>query len=168
MSDTPVTNVPPTGEYMEVWHEDKLPIRFTPPSGTTKLELAAVVSGHGFGSDTANCAEFCDHQHRFWLQYGTEYAKVHPEAGTLMGCADQVANGTVPNQSGTWIYGRSGWCPGMEVPVWRADMTNEANLNGENTINYLAMMNGSFYHPTYSGSGTNPNIILRSYLVYYQ
>ena len=70
MSETPVLNDPPTGEYTEVWHEDKLPQTFTPPAGTTKVEVAALISGHGFGSDTENCAEFCDHQHRFWIQYG--------------------------------------------------------------------------------------------------
>ena len=80
--------------------------------------------------------------------------------------AEQVGIGTVPNQSELDLYG--GWCPGMEVPVWREDMTNEVNLNGENTINYLGMMKGQIYRPTYTDGNFYPNINMRSYVVYYQ
>ena len=158
----------PSGQYTEIWHESKLPIEFTPPAGTTKVEIAGVISGHGFGSDTANCAEFCDHQHQFWVDEDDRQTKTHPEAGSLMGCADQVSIGTIPNQSGTWIYGRGGWCPGMEVPVWRADLTDGVDLSGTNTLNYLGLMEGEIYHPVYTTGNFNPRIDMRSYLVYYQ
>jgi len=36
-------------------------------------------------------------------------------AGTLWGCADRVAQGSVPNEHGTWQYGRAGWCDGQQV-----------------------------------------------------
>ena len=85
-----------------------------------------------------------------------------------MGCADQVSIGTIPNQSGTWIYGRGGWCPGMEVPVWRADLTGDVDLSGVNTLSYLGLMDGEIYHPVYTTGSFNPRIDMRSYLVYYQ
>ena len=158
----------PSGQYMEVWHEDKLPIEFTPPAGTTKVEVAGVISGHGFGSDTLNCAEFCDHQHQFWVQDEQRHTKTHPEANVLMGCADQVAIGTIPNQSGTWVYGRGGWCPGMEVPVWRVDLTDDVDLSGSNSLSYISLVDGEIYHPNYTTGNFNPRIDMRSYVVYYQ
>ena len=156
------------GEYQEVWHEDKLPIEFTPPEGTTKVEIAGVISGHGFGADTFNCAEFCDHQHQFQVNDGTPIIKTHPEAGSPLGCADQVAIGTVPNQSGTWVYGRAGWCPGMEVPVWRVDFTADVDVSGSNTLEYIGLVRGEIYYPSYTSGTFRPRVDMRSYLVYYQ
>ena len=48
-ADAALNETEPTGDLTEIWHEDKLLIEFTPPAGTTKVELAGVVSGHGFG-----------------------------------------------------------------------------------------------------------------------
>ncbi len=158
----------PVGDFVEIWHQDKLPIEFTPPEGTSKVEVAGVISGHGFGADTLNCAEFCDHQHQFQVNDGTAVTKTHPEAGTAMGCAEQVAIGTVPNQSGTWVYGRAGWCPGMEVPVWRVDFTDDVDLNGINTLGYLGLVDGKIYRPSYTSGTFRPRVDMRSYLVYYQ
>lgn len=158
----------PFGEFEEIWHADKLPLEFTPPAGITHVEIAGVISGHGFGADNLNCAEFCDHQHMFWVEGGTEHIKSHPEAGTMYGCADQVQNGTIPNQSGTWIYGRGGWCPGLEVPVWRADITNDVTMGVGNTLNYVGMVNGKIYYPSYTSGTFRPRIDMKSYIVYYQ
>jgi hypothetical protein len=167
-ADATLNESNPVGDLTEIWHEDKLPIEFTPPAGTTKVEIAGVVSGHGFGADTLNCAEFCDHQHQFWVNDGTPALKTHPEAGTAMGCAEQVGIGTIPNQSGTWVYGRAGWCPGMEVPVWTADLTADVDLSGSNTLEYLGFVDGEIYHPTYTTGTFRPRVDMRSYLVYYQ
>ena len=38
-----------------------------------------------------------------------------PSAGTQWGCAGRVAAGSVPNEHGTWQYGRAGWCDGQQV-----------------------------------------------------
>ena len=35
--------------------------------------------------------------------------------GTQWGCAERVALGSVPNEHGTWQYGRAGWCDGQQV-----------------------------------------------------
>ena len=152
------------GAWQEVWHEDKLPIHFTPPTGTAQVGLMAVISGHGFGDTSANCAEFCDHQHEFTLNDDSAHIKTHPEAGSLMGCADQVIDGTVPNQAGTWIYGRGGWCPGMEVQPWVVDITDDVTIGAENEISYLGLMDGEIWQPDSTGA----NVRLQSYLVYYE
>lgn len=167
-TDVTVDEILPIGDFVEIWHQDKLPIAFTPPAGTSKVEVAGVISGHGFGADTLNCAKFCDHQHQFQVNEGAAVTKTHPEAGTAMGCAEQVAIGTVPNQSGTWVYGRAGWCPGMEVPVWRVDFTGDVDLNGTNTLEYLGLVDGEIYRPSYTSGTFRPRVDMRSYLVYYQ
>ena len=38
------------------------------------------------------------------------------------GCEQQVDAGTIPNQYGTWWYGRNSWCPGKEVQISRFDL----------------------------------------------
>lgn len=35
----------------------------------------------------------------------------------------QVLEGTVPNEHGTWLYGRGGWCNGAAVPLHVVDIT---------------------------------------------
>jgi hypothetical protein len=157
----------PTGDWVEIMHEDKLPVSFIPPTGSSKVEVVGVISGHGFAADTENCAEFCDHQHRFTANGGTAHTKTHPEAGTAMGCAEQVGIGTVPNQSGTWVYGRAGWCPGLEVPVWRADITDDINPGIENELEYIGLFDGDIYHPKYTTGTFWPQIRMDAYIVYY-
>lgn len=46
------------------------------------------------------------------------------DAGTEWGCADDVLYGGVPNQHGTWYYGRGGWCDGAAVRPWVVDITD--------------------------------------------
>lgn len=36
---------------------------------------------------------------------------------------NKVHLGVVPNQYGTWPYGRAGWCPGQQVEWWEVDVT---------------------------------------------
>ena len=79
---------------------------------------------------------------------------------------DQIEDGVVPNQYGTWPYGRAGWCPGLDVKPWVVDVT-DALVSGENTITYEGLFNGGTYVPTPSGSGQGfgANITMSSYLV---
>jgi hypothetical protein len=152
------------GDWQEIWHEDKLPISFTPPSGTAQVGLMAVISGHGFGDTSENCAEFCDHQHAFTFNDTATHTKTHPEADILFGCADQVVDGTVPNQSGTWVYGRGGWCPGLEVQPWVVDITDDVTVGAENEVSYLGFVDGEIWKP----GSTGANVRMLSYLVYYE
>ena len=159
------------GEWLEVWHEDKLPITLTPPESVTQVNLVSLATGHGFGNTRENCAEFCDHQHRFTFNEAKSYTETHPDAGTSFGCAERVGEGVVPNQAGTWIYGRAGWCPGWQSDLWVVDVTSDVTSGAENTVGYLGLMDGEVnYVPSLlSGySGTDASIRLNSYLVYYE
>ncbi len=89
-------------------------------AGAKKVELWALITGHGSDSGT-QCAEFCNHQHVFAVG-GKTYKKLHPEAGSPNKCMPNMAKGMTPNQGGTWWFGRGGWCPGMQVDPWVADL----------------------------------------------
>jgi hypothetical protein len=140
------------------------------PAGTKKVELFAWISGHGWGTEAENCAEFCPHTHHFGIN-GQEFVREHPMAGTAWGCADQIEQGTVPIQFGTWQIGRGGWCPGMDVKPYRVDVTKAIKLGADNTITYKGLLYGQDYVPQSSGVQTNgfPAVMeMNSWLVFYQ
>jgi len=139
------------------------------PSDAKRAEIVAWISGHGFGADTLNCAEFCDHQHYFTIGDAV-FEKKHPEADDPMGCANAVERGVVPNQFGTWIFGRGGWCPGEDVPLWRADITEAIGTQERFTIGYHALVEGEAYNPVYLGNedAYYPVILMTSYVVFYK
>jgi hypothetical protein len=138
---------------------------FTAPAGTTKVELVTMITGHGFGKDADNCAEFCNHTHHFDIN-GEEFVKTHPAADDSDGCKEQVDLGVVPNQFGTWPFGRAGWCPGLEVAPWVVDVTAAVDLEGPNTVSYRALLEGNEYVPRNQADGFNPNITMSSWLVF--
>ncbi|MFN7142810.1 MAG: peptide-N-glycosidase F-related protein [Myxococcota bacterium] len=154
-------------EHYNTLHEDRT---FTPPAGTTRVDVWNLVSGHGFGADRENCAEFCNHQHAFTVNDRLVVTQEFPEAGTPYGCAEQVGSGTVPNQYGTWVLGRGGWCPGRHVDPWSADVTEAVDLAGGNTIAYRGLFEGADYVPTWVSTGTGfaGRVDVASWLVYYQ
>lgn len=84
--------------------------------------------------------------------------------GTPLGCANQVLTGVEPNEHGTWLYGRNGWCDGRNVFPWVIDITQQVSLNKHNQISYFGWFNGTDPNPK-----QNPGMIsLYSYLVYYR
>ena len=154
------------GGFNEEYNSRYEPIEIDIPSDATRVELYAVISGHGWGSEVENCAEFCNHTHHFTVN-GTEYVKEHPEAGEPRGCIDQIPMGTTPNQFGTWPYGRGGWCPGMQVDPWIVDVTDAVEIGQVNTVTYQGLFEGADYvpQPSNSGQGFGANIKMYSYLV---
>ncbi|MFM2246900.1 MAG: hypothetical protein RL071_2974 [Pseudomonadota bacterium] len=156
----------PDGAWAELWDASKLPQTFTPPPGTTKVTLAAVISGHGFADTPENCAEFCDHQHLFTVNEALTVTKDNlPWVNMREGCAEQVDVGVIANQAGTWPYGRGGWCPGLQVDVWEADLTPGVAMDGANTLAYYGQMDGAPWRP---GVGTGARVDMRSWLIYYR
>ena len=114
---------------------------FTPPDGTTKVELVVIVTGHGMATPS-NCAEWCNHEHTFTVNGSSTHRVDFPgEAGQPLGCADRAGEGAVPNQWGNWAPGRAAWCPGLPVSARRIDITSEM-VSGENTLEYMASFMG--------------------------
>jgi hypothetical protein len=158
------------GGFNETYNDGRDPISFTPPAGTTRVDVMALITGHGYGQDRENCAEFCNHEHEFTVNGTQSWTKDEPMAGSDYGCGDQVESGTVPGQYGTWVLGRGGWCPGRQVDPWSADITEAVDLGGENTIAYRGLFEGDTYVPVPydSGQGFGAVINAATWLVYYR
>ncbi|XP_061174811.1 uncharacterized protein LOC133183952 [Saccostrea echinata] len=137
------------------------PYSFTPPIDVKKVVIFAVITGHG--SDENGCGEFCVTSHHFSVN-GHINNITFSEAGTPLGCANQVLNGVEPNEHGTWLYGRNGWCDGRNVFPWVIDITQQVSLGKNNQITYFGWFNGTVPNPK-----QNPGMIsIYSYLVYYR
>ncbi|GAB5365580.1 hypothetical protein AAMO2058_001070400 [Amorphochlora amoebiformis] len=147
--------------------------------GISRVEIVSLVSGHGWGVDAYNCAEFCDHEHRVWIRttMGIEQTTSlsFPTSGSNSGCEEYVSRGVTPNQYGTWPTGRSGWCPGLDVPAWRVfvPLTESGDSGSDDIeveIGYSALFEGFdyVYKPkTLNSNGFPAKIHLDSYLVMY-
>lgn len=141
-------------------------VSFQVPEGASRVELAALITGHGNGTTSENCAEFCPFQSEFTVN-GSSFTKDNPYAGTGYGCYDQIEDGVVANQFGSWPFGRAGWCPGQDVKVWRYDITDLV-LEGGNTISHRGLLYGQDYTPTVTASGYMPEIVMSSWVVFYE
>ncbi|MFH1531278.1 MAG: peptide-N-glycosidase F-related protein [Pseudomonadota bacterium] len=158
---------PGKGAFDENYNVDRPPIFREVPDDVTRVELYALITGHGFGVDTKNCAEFCNHTHQFTIN-GTEFVKAHPEADDMWGCMKQIEVGTVPNQYGTWPFGRGGWCPGLDVTPFVADVT-DALVDGENELTYLGLLDGEPFVPVPANNGGfKGGIHMSSWLIYWR
>jgi len=146
------------GALNATWAARHPPQRFTVPADTRRAELYVLVTGHG--SETSQCAEFCNHGHRFVLN-GNEHLVDFPEARSPDGCADRVDRGVVPNQHGTWYFGRGGWCPGWDVRPVVIDVTSELRMGAENELGYTATVDNRVI-TSMAGYG---NVVLTAYLV---
>jgi hypothetical protein len=135
------------------------PMQVAIPATARRVELVATITGHGAG--TNQCAEFCEHQHEFTVGGGVHVASF-PNAGVEDGCIAAADDGMIPNQGGTWWFGRGGWCPGQQVEPWVADVTADVTPGTMATIAYRGLFAGA---PPPDGSG---QIVLSSWLVVYE
>jgi hypothetical protein len=54
-----------------------------------------------------------------------------------------VLDGVLPNEHGTWTYGRNGWCDGAAVQPWVLNVTELLAPAGHmNTIAYRGLFQG--------------------------
>ncbi len=145
------------GAFDAAYNDAYSPITVSIPAEATKVELATVITGHG-GVDPGNCAEFCNTTHHFFVD-GTENVIDFPQIGVQDDCMTKVGVGTVPNQYGTWWYGRSGWCPGLEVPLVMTDVTSQVTAGSDAVFDY----EGYYLGEPYPSGGAR--IRMRSWVV---
>ena len=143
-------------------------LNFTTPSWATKVEIVATITGHGFGKDNANCAEFCDHQHYYTMGSNQIY-EWHPIVYNNEGCENEVRNGVVANQFGSWPFGRAGWCAGQDVKQWTYDITDwvDNSTDNNNHLIYRGYYNGQEYVPSDGVGNGQRNIRAVIWVVYY-
>lgn len=147
------------GAFNSAYNDGRAPVDVAIPADAARVELVAIVTGHGNG--TNSCAEFCNHQHEVTVN-GVSHLRAHPSAATTGGCIDEVDRLMTPNQGGTWWYGRGGWCPGQQVDPWVVDVTADVTPGAVATVAYRGLYNG--VTPP-DGAG---DIFLSSYLVVYR
>ncbi len=147
------------GGFNAMYNMSHLPVDVPIPADAKHVELVAIITGHGAG--TSQCAEFCNHQHLFTVN-GNDHKKEHLEAGSQSKCVDHIEQGMVPNQGGTWWFGRGGWCPGQHVDPWVVDVTAEVTPGEVATIEYKGLFKNN--EPP-DGAG---DIAMTSYLVVYK
>lgn len=133
---------------------------FTPPPATTRVELVALISGHG--QDEGNCAEWCNHQHEFTVNGGLPHLREFPGEVVNQRCGAAASEGVIPGQWGNWTPGRAGWCPGQAVQPWIVDITDEVTLGLPNTLDYRGL------YASQPVTGNKGRILLSSYVVYYE
>lgn len=98
------------------------------PTATAAVQLAAIISGHG------GC-EFVPTSHHFvvnGVDFNTSTIAFDRFmlAGSKFGCTRQVPQGAMPNEHGTWYYGRNGWCDGrVSLHTFSPSQTGVATSN---------------------------------------
>lgn len=147
------------GAFTPDYNTGRAPVDVPIPADAKKVELWALVTGHG--AETNQCSEFCNHQHEFTVG-ANAHTLQFPNAGTESECIGHLANGMTPNQAGTWWFGRGGWCPGQQVDPFVLDVTADVTPGQTATLSYRGLFQGKD-PPDVSG-----NIDLTSYLVVYQ
>lgn len=153
--------VPFDENYNQHWEETEVNI----PEKTEKVVILAYITGHGNGSEQENCAEFCKFESIFYVN-GHPFEIDFDNAGTSRGCFDLVSEGTVPNQYGSWPFGRAGWCPGQDVKFIKIDVTEKIKKGEINKFLYGAFLDGEIYMPVITDpSGYRAEIPLSSYIV---
>lgn len=108
---TKVLNTP-SGKY-EYLVNNPATETLMPNASSSTFGLRYSVTGHSFNNPT-NCAEFCARTHYFTFNGTRIHSWLHEKE-----CAD---NALYP-QGGTWIYDRTGWCPGDKVQQFFLDLT---------------------------------------------
>ena len=153
-------------QFDETYNSHFEPMKIEISGDAKKAKIVAFITGHGNGSEQANCAEFCQFESVFTVN-GTDFVIDFKNAGTTDGCFEKVTEGVVPNQYGSWPYGRAGWCPGEDVKLIEIDVT-DALVSGENTFSYAGYLDGKIYEPVVTDeSGYRAEIYLTSYLAIY-
>ncbi|XP_032415423.1 uncharacterized protein LOC116717881 isoform X1 [Xiphophorus hellerii] len=152
------------GTFDKNYNKRYQPTKILIPSFTKKVELYAVITGHG--SDENGCGEFCVTSHHFVINGVYNNTHTFDTAGTALGCTMRVKDGAVPNEHGTWLYGRGGWCDGLQVDPWRVDVTKQLNMSDfdSNTVVYFGWFNGQDPNPAQQPG----YIIMSSFLIFYK
>ena len=154
--------------------ENRPPLDFNVPNNVIKVEFVAYITGHGWGSAGCfNCAEFCNSKHIFSINGGIhEFETSFPNAASNNYCMslEAISEGVIPNQGGTWGYGRAGWCPGQDVKPYIVDITDYVEIGNDNIIEYDACRvvgNSCVTPPVCNGDGYCPEIAFSSHIIFY-
>ncbi|MBK6890012.1 MAG: T9SS type A sorting domain-containing protein [Sphingobacteriales bacterium] len=96
--------------------EDKQmqPVNIPLSAQAKQFRIKTRTSGHGFGNNNENCAEFCKKSH---------YIDINDSQKFKWDVWRLCATNPIYPQGGTWVYDRGGWCPGDIVPDYNWELT---------------------------------------------
>jgi len=126
---------------------------------TVAAKIRMTMTGHGQGN-TLNAAEFSEFTHHIWID-GEEVFEQHL-------WKDDCDQNSCSPQNGTYLYSRSGWCPGQDVQPWEWDI-NGYFAPGESVnfdfvlADYTNLLNSGYN----GGSHTEPHYRCHTYLIEY-
>ncbi len=136
--------------------ESKVPAFNYTFSDTEKAaKLVVIQTGHGFGGNSDNCAEFCRKEayvkvdgkqtHSQWIWRDCGIIPLYP-------------------QGGTWLIDRTNWCPGAEVVPHEYEITPYIKSGSTFSIDY----DMEYYNtPWTQGSNHTPVWVISTYLITY-
>lgn len=131
------------------------PITLTTRSDWSRVGLRVLATGHGWGENTENCAEFCPKDHTL---------KVGEITDTVTVWRTDCATNSAPNQAGTYRYSRHGWCPGADVLARTWDISPYLSPGAVATLDYDLQP----YTNTSTTSTYAPGLAISTYLIYYR
>jgi len=142
-------------------------VAFSMPKGTTKAAIAAIITGHGGCEFAPTSHHFVVNGHQEFNTSNGEYTDRFMEAGTQFGCADKTSRGAVPNEHGTWYYGRNGWCDGQDVKPLVWDITSATTATGAQSLRYYGLSYADTNPKKPDDAGCGGNIQMASYLLFW-
>lgn len=136
--------------------ESKVPaFDYTFSNEVKGAKLIVIQTGHGFGGNSDNCAEFCRKE---------AYVKVNNVQTHSQWIWRDCGIIPVFPQGGTWLVDRTNWCPGAEVVPHEYEITPYIKSGSTASIDY----DMEFYNtPWNPGSNRAPVWVLSSYLITY-
>ena len=161
----------PYTKVVKLWNEDNWvygdpDISYDFPAKDVMIEPETVaakirmnMTGHGQGN-TLNAAEFSEFTHHIWID-GEETFEQH------LWKTDCAQNSCSP-QNGTYLYSRSGWCPGQDVQPWEWDMNGHFTPGESVNLDFVLADYTNLLNTGYNGSShTEPHYRCHAYLIQY-
>lgn len=131
------------------------PIEIELQEGESNVRFKHIQTGHGFGGNSDNCAEFCRKE---------GYVKVNGEQKYNIFVWRECGDNPVYPQGGTWLTDRTNWCPGAEVSPYDFEISEFIKGQNKFTIDW----DMEFYNTPYNnGSNQDPRWLINSYVVTY-
>ena len=110
--------------------------------------IKIIQTGHGMDKPS-NCAEFCP---KFrYLKLDGNYVD------TSLVWRENCGENPVYPQAGTWLYDRSGWCPGQNVEEYHYDFSDAGNTSHTFDLDM----------ESYVSEGGGANYVITTYLIEY-
>lgn len=131
------------------------PVEISLDESEKQIKYKHIQTGHGFGGNSDNCAEFCRRK---------GFVKVNGEVKYNLDVWRECGDNPVFPQGGTWLTDRTNWCPGAEVSPYDFELTPYITEN-KFTIDW----DMEFYNTPYNnGSNQDPRWLINSYIVTYE